>query len=263
MLEMNTKDWKKELKLCSLDTTRTYMIENYVFHGKLWKGQKQLLQCIPHRHITLSVKSRAVGYSCLMAAFTACEMVLNCDNGPVDVYNDKHDIVYICQSEMEKHMFVQNVIKYIQAIPKQLWTTEYNCSLSNKYLNLGHSRLIVTFPGSCGLSASNSKRPKYVIYDEMVTTKDNFDFNDPLELVWHDISERIIIGGCANHRNEKFYNFVKEYKQKYGWFVKMEWMDNPYHTRYDYEYKKYHNYDSYSFTDEYDCEVFKLVKETV
>ena len=38
--------------------------------------------------------------------------------------------------------------------------------------------------------------------DPNMKIADNFDFNDPLELVWRDISERIIIGGCANHRNE-------------------------------------------------------------
>ena len=45
MFESYTKDWKKELKLCSLDTTRIYMIENYVFRNKLWKGQEELLRC--------------------------------------------------------------------------------------------------------------------------------------------------------------------------------------------------------------------------
>lgn len=263
MFSMNTKDWKKELKLCSLDTTRRYMIENYVFHNKLWKGQEELLRCIPQRKVTLSVKSRAVGYTSLMAAFTACEMVLNCDTGPVNAICDMHDIVYICQSEMEKRLFVRQVIEYINVIPKQLWTTECNYSCNHKYLILGHSRLTVTFPGNCGFSASNSKRPKYVIYDEVVTGNDKFDFNSIFEQNWFEISEKVIIGGCTNHRNEKFYNFVKEYKQKYFCFVKMEWMDNPSHTRYDYEYKKYHNYDIYSFTDEYDCEVFKLVKETL
>lgn len=253
--------WKKELKKCSLDTTRIYMIEKYVFHNKLWKGQRQLLECMKHRHVTFSVKSRAVGYTSLMAALTACEMVLNCDMGPVDVNNNKHDIVYIAQSESEKQVFIRLVIDYINRIPKQLWTTDYNWSSTKHQLYLGYSRLTVTSPGNCGFSTSNDKKPKYVIYDEIVSCQNKFDFCDPLEQHWTDISDKVIIGGCANHNNEKFYNFVKDYKEKHGWFVKMEWFDNPKHTTYDYSYKRDFCYNQYTFADEYDCEVFKLTKE--
>lgn len=255
-----SKDWKKELKKCSLDTTRIYMIEKYIFKDKLWKGQRDLLECMKYRHITFSVKSRAVGYTSLMAALTACEMVLNCDTE--DINNTLyHDIVYIAHSEQEKSTFIKLVIEYIDRIPKQLWTSECKLSSTYKQLCLGNARLTTTFPGSCGFSNSNSKRPKIVIYDEMVTCKDEFDFNDPMEKHWWDISDKIIIGGCANHRNEKFYNFVKDYKEKYGCFVKMEWIDNPNHTTYDYTYKRNYCGDKFSFADEFDCEVFKLVKE--
>jgi hypothetical protein len=255
--------WKKELKKCSLDTSRIYMIEKYVFNNKLWKGQRHLLECMKHRHITFSVKSRAVGYTSLMAALTACEMVLNCDMGPVDVNNDKCDIVYIAQSVNEKQMFIRLVIDYINRIPKQLWTTDCNWSATTRQLHLGYSRLTVTSPGNCGFSTSNDKKPKYVIYDEIVSCQDKFDFYDPLEQHWFDLSDKVIIGSCANHRNEKFYNFVKDYKEKHGCFVKMEWFDNPHHTTYDYTYKRNCCYDQYAFSDEYDCEVFKLTKDII
>lgn len=255
-------NWKKELKKCSLDTTRIYMIEKYVFQSPLWEGQRHLLECMKHRHVTFSVKSRAVGYTSLMAALTACEMVLNCDME--DINNTLHyDIVYICHSGQEKEMFIKKVIEYINKIPKQLWTTDYNWSSTCRELNLGNSRLTVTFPNSYGFSASNSKMPKKVIYDEMVTCNDKFDFNNPYEKNWFDISDKVIIGGCTNHRNEKFYNFAKEYKEKYGCFVKMKWDDNPHHTTNEYTYKRNYCGDNFSFSDEFDCEIYKLVKETL
>ena len=253
--------WKRELKKCSLDTTRVYMIEKYVFTNRLWKGQRQLLDCMKHRHVTLSVKSRAVGYTSLMAALTACEMVLNCDMGPGDRFNEKHDIVYICQTANERQMFIRQVIEFINRIPKQLWTTDCNFSSTNSELNLGYSRLTASLPGDIGFSNSNSKNPKVVIYDEIIAGNDTFDFYDAPEPNWFDISDKVIIGGCANHRNENFYNFVKNYKLKYGCFIKMEWFDNPRNTTHDYTYKRNHSYDKYAFADEYDCEVFKLTKE--
>ena len=255
-LNKNRDDfWKKELKKCSLDITRIYMIENYVFNNKLWKGQRDLLECMKHRHVTFSVKSRAVGYTSLMAALTACEMVLNCD------MEGTHDIVYIAQSGQERSMFIKQVIEYINRIPKQLWTSDCNLLSTAKELCLGNSRLTTTPPNRDGFSASNSKTPKKVIYDEMVSCNDDFDFNNPYEQNWFEISDKVIIGGCANHNNEKFYNFVKDYKEKHGYFVKMEWDDNPYHTTYDYKNKKYYCGDIYSFSDEFDCEIYKLVKE--
>jgi hypothetical protein len=208
-----------------------------------------------HRHITFSVKSRAVGYTSLMAALTACEMVLNCDIEGVT------DIVYIAQSREEKSMFIKQVIEYIDRIPKQLWTSDCNLSSTSKELRLGNSRLTTTLPDRYGFSTSNSKRPKFVIYDEMVSCNSDFDFNNPYERNWFEISDKVIIGGCANHRNEKYYDFVKDYKEKHGCFVKMEWFDNPYHTTYDYTYKFNHCGDKYFFADEFDCEIFKLVKE--
>ena len=255
-----TIDWKKELKKCSLDTTRIYMIEKYIFKSPLWKGQRHLLECMKHRHVTLSVKSRAVGYTSLMAALTACEMVLNCDMQEINntMY---HDIVYISHSEQEKKAFIRLVTEYINRIPKQLWTSDCKLSSTYKKLQLGYARLTITFPDTCGFSNSNSKRPKITIYDEMVSANDTFDFNNPYEKNWFDISDKVIIGGCANHNNENFYNFAKEYKEKHGCFVKMEWSDNPYHTTYDYTYKLNYCRDKHSFADEFDCEIFKLVKE--
>jgi hypothetical protein len=254
--------WKKELKKCSLDTSRIYMIEKYVFNNKLWKGQRQLLECMKHRHITFSVKSRAVGYTSLMAALTACEMVLNCDMEEIN-NTSYYDIVYIAQSGQEKSTFIRLVIEYINKIPKQLWTSDCNWSSTAKELCLGNSRLTTTRPDRDGFSASNSKTPKFVIYDEMVSANDKFDFNNPYEQNWFEISDRVIIGGCANHRNEKFYNFVKDYKEKHGCFVKMEWFDNPYHTTYDYTYKRNYCGNQYDFSDEFDCEVFKLTKDII
>ena len=76
---MDNNFWKNELKKCSLDRTRAYMISKYIFGKKLWKSQTELLDTMSRRDITLSIKSRSVGYTSLMAAFTACELDLNYD----------------------------------------------------------------------------------------------------------------------------------------------------------------------------------------
>ena len=106
--------WKKELKKCSLDTSRRYMIETYIFKSPLWFGQRELLECMTKRHVTLSVKSRAVGYTSLMAALTACEMVLNSDME--DISDTPYNIIYIAQSGQERSMFIRQVIEYIDRI---------------------------------------------------------------------------------------------------------------------------------------------------
>ena len=257
-LNRNAVDWKKELKKCALDTTRAYMIEKYVFKSPLWKGQKELLGCTKHRHVTFSTKSRAVGYTTLMAALVACEMVLNCDV-------ENSDMVYISHTEQDKRIFQKKVIEYINAIPKELWTTD---SLElivskNRSITLGKSKVILECAGDGQPTRYNYEEPKYAIYDEMVRTKDNFDFNDPNEHYWFVKSDKVIIGGCPNHMNEKYFDFAKAYKEKYGSFVKMQWSDNPLHTSEDYQLRKTWASDIHAFSSEFDCEIFKLKKETL
>ena len=252
----NGNFWKKELKKCSLDTSRRYMIETYIYKSPLWFGQRELLDCMTKRHVTLSVKSRVVGYTSLMAALTACEMVLNSD------MEDKYEILYIAQSGQERSMFRNQVIEYINRIPKQLWTADFELLSTNRELCLGNSRLSV---GSTNTSdiVDSTEKPKVVIYDEMVAVNNAYSYNNAYDKYLFEISDKVIIGGCANHRNENFYNFVKDYKEKYGSYVKMIWEDNPYHTDREYKMKKSYCCNVYDFSDEFDCEVFKLVKEKV
>lgn len=258
--------WKKELKKCSLDRTRAYMISNYIFKKPLWRGQSELLEVMLKRDVTLSIKSRCVGYTSLMAAFTACEMVLNYD---IKRLNGETHIVYIAPSGNMRSLFMNKVCEYIEMLPKELWVTTDDPRLIElsrcnfKYLKLGEIQLMVTEAGNTGFSNSNSKRPSYTIYDEMVTLNNEFDFNSPAEENWREISEKVIIGGNPNHNNEFFYKFAKEYKEKYRYIVKMLFEDNP--------NNKWHKIspwdklysDTHEFADEYKCEIFKLVKETL
>ena len=254
----NGNFWKKELKKCSLDTSRGYMIETYIFKSPLWFGQRELLECMTKRHVTLSVKSRAVGYTSLMAALTACEMVLNSDME--DISDIPYNIIYIAQSGQERRMFIRQVIEYLDRIPKQLWTADCKITSTNRELCVGNSRLIVNGTSVYEIVDSTEK-PKFVIYDEMVSANNTYSYDTSYDKYLFEVSDKVIIGGCGNHRNEKFYNFVKEYKEKYGSFVKMIWEDNPYHTEREYKMKKSYCCDDFDFSDEFDCEVFKLIKE--
>ena len=97
----------------------------------------------------------------------------------------------------------------------------------------------------------------------MVIQNDDFDFNSSEEENWRKISDKTVIGGNPNHRNEKFYNFAKEYKAKYGDIVEMQFEDNPNNkwnkiSPWDRMYS-----DTHEFADEFKCEIFKLVKETL
>lgn len=258
--------WKKELKKCSLDRTRAYMISKYIFNKPLWRGQSELLEVMLKRDVTLSIKSRCVGYTSLMAAFTACEMVLNYD---IKRRNGETHIVYIAPFASMRHLFLKQVQEYIERLPKELWVTtdeprliEFSkCNL--KYLKLGEIQLMVTEAGNTGFSNSNSKRPSYTIYDEMVTLNNEFDFNSPAEENWREISEKVIIGGNPNHNNEFFYKFAKAYKEKYRYIVKMPFEDNP-NNKWNKisPWNRMHS-GTHEFADEYKCEIFKLVKETL
>lgn len=253
-------NWTKELKLCALDTSRAYMISTYCFNSRLWKGQENLLRAMKCNDIVLSVKSRRVGYTSLMAAFTACELVLNCD---VKREEENTDIVYIAPNWQMGEQFKTLVAYYISRIPKELWTTSYEIMCSKKFLRLGNTQLMVTLPGSVGFSDSNSKRPSYTIYDEVITRNDEFDFENSFERNWFEISDKVIIGGCGNHRNIKFYEFVKKYKENFNPLIKMKWDDNPNNSYKEYYCKKNWVNDPYEFADEFDCEIFKLVKESL
>ena len=175
--------WKKELKKCSLDRTRAYMISKYIFKKPLWRGQSELLEVMLKRDVTLSIKSRCVGYTSLMAAFTACEMVLNYD---IKRLNGETHIVYIAPSGNMRSLFMNKVCEYIEMLPKELWVTTDDPRLIEfsrynfKYLKLGEIQLMVTEAGNTGFSNSNSKRPSYTIYDEMVTLNNFFRYFPPI-----------------------------------------------------------------------------------
>ena len=252
-------NWKKELKLCALDKSRAYMISKYIFHNDLWEGQKMLLKRIHDKQLTLSVKSRNVGYTSLMAAFVACEMVLRCDEENTGY--SKTRIVYISPNGNMQKQFLKMVCEYIHMIPNELWTDILPLTIKGKYLEMGNIGLMVTDGGVTGFSNSNSKVVEYVIYDEMITNNDDFDFDSCYEKEWYVKSDRIIIGGCCNHNNEKFYEFAKKYKEKGNYIIEMKFFDNPNNTKKRYNRMRQFAIDSFSFADEFDCEIYKLVKE--
>jgi hypothetical protein len=253
-------NWKKELKLCALDKSRAYMISKYIFYNDLWVSQKMLLKSIHDKKLTLSVKSRNVGYTSLMAAFVACEMVLRCDEENKD-YSKNRLVVYITPNINMQRQFLEMVCRYIKMIPIELRTDICILKIKDNYLEMGNIRLMVTYGGVRGFSNSNNTDVEYVIYDEMITTNDDFDFDSCYEKEWYDKSDRVIIGGCCKHNNEKFYEFAKKYKEMGNYIIKMNFFDNPNNDIKVYNRLKQFSNGSFSFADEYDCEIYKLVKE--
>lgn len=269
------KNWNSELKKCLLDKSRKYMIEKYIFPDGLWKRQSKVLEKITDQDLTLVIKSRAVGFTDLIAAFTACEMVLNGDSNM--------GVVYMCQNRMSGDFFIRNVAKYIQKIPKELWcmTIEegalYNV-ITNATLYFGNAKL------SYSTNDRISHKPTYIIYDEPVTCRDKYDIECSLmnlKSAWGG-EMKVIVGGCGNHRNTKWFDFVKKYKNT-GSYIEMPWWTNPnnkvneedqvivmtdannevqyYSNKWYRERKMMYGFNEDDFDDEFECKVWKYKTE--
>lgn len=246
--------WKKEYKKCLLDTTRMYMMEYYCFHHSLWKGQYNVIRNLYEDTKLLIVsKSRDVGYTSLMAARTACELALNSD--------EKNDIIFIGFSRQSCRDFYDKVREYIHTMPSELITcSDISTDVNHRYLKVGCSRLIVTTSSKELPFSRDDIHPTYVIYDEPVTKRDNYDIEGDLCLgSWFNDSQHIIIGGCSNHRNEKWFNFVKKNKNS---VIKMEYESNPNHKSLFFAFKNlFCDMNTDEFADEFKCEIFHVKKE--
>mgnify|MGYP006344008287 CR=1 FL=1 len=80
----------------------------------------ELLDVMIKRDVTLSIKSRCVGYTSLMAAFTACEMVLNYD---IKRLNVETHMVYIAPSGDMRSLFMKKVCEFIKFNSSSIFTS--------------------------------------------------------------------------------------------------------------------------------------------
>ena len=247
---------KSEYKKCLLDSTRTYMMERYCFNNSLWRGQYNVIRNLQEdTNLMIVAKSRAVGFTSLMAAMTACELALNND--------EKVEVIYVGCNRMHCSLFGRQVKTYLGQFSRKLFTDEEACAVKgdSKVIQVGSARLIMVTSAIDIVDRNrNEYKTKYMIYDEPVAGRDDFDIAVDIGEYWSNRTEHIIIGGCGNHRNEKWFNFCKNNKEC---VIKMDFESNPLHQPL---YKKSKEFlwidvDSDDFADEFKCEIFLVKKE--
>lgn len=217
-------NWKSEYKRCLLDETRSYMIEKFIFGKDLLHSQRAILNHIKKNNTNVISKSRDIGYTSIMAAYVACEMVLNCDKG--------FNMMYIGPNEQSCELFQHQVLEYLTKIPKELYSDEIaRCSYtSHREIRFGKSHLKVTngarkIPGI--LSDSNSLNLQCTIFDEPAFLEE-LDIADVIKEVLGYKCSTYIIGSNPNHSNLHWYNFVKKYKNTSS-YIEIPWYMNQLH----------------------------------
>lgn len=273
-------NWRCEYKKCLIDTTRKYMIENYVFKKPLWEIQNELLDFINNKKKTIVTKSRDVGFTDIMAAYVACELVLNSDG-----INDENFIVYYCTpTNMLGNVFYNKVLQYIKKIPYELYTCEsFGIGQTPKEIEIGKSILKIVDKDTISKSLISCN---LIIADEIVTgmVNNNFHTGNLIAMSKFFGTNKTIIGSVPNHKNTEWFNIIKEAKEEGNYFV-MPWWSNPKH-KFDasdekmpiitsngeieyynkwYSNRKHLYHDEDSFNEEVCCQVWreKVVKEYI
>ncbi len=218
----------------------SYMIEEYCFHNKLYPGQNEIFYNIQQNKNVLICKSRDIGYTHLMAALNACKMALN-----AELKNDKeYRMVYFAQNYAMFQRFKEIVFQYLIQIPEFLYKTK-NIKTSIKKNSIDENKLGMLTIGNytleyININDFNINKCKHlydniiieqVIYDEPATLNNNCDINLSYEF-FKDKAKKIIIGGCGNHKNEKWFKFCKKLKNEEYPIVSIGWFTNPNHTSY-------------------------------
>lgn len=228
------ENWKSEFKRCLLDTSRCYMIEKYIFKQPLWESQKLLLETIKNNKITVAVKSRSVGYTSILAAFTACEMALNCEkNNENRSAFGYYDIMYIAPNACMGAEFRNLVLRFLEQIPTELWSDEIvslkqsTTMRTNRQLIVNYARLTISYDNKIIFSDTNSKYLHYVLYDEPVAGRDNVDIEKDIANCGYPQSiNKVVVGSCSNHKNDSWFNFAKDTKSA-GGYIEMPWWASP------------------------------------
>ena len=213
-------NWKSEYKRCIQDIE--YMIEHYVLCKPLYLAQKEILYNMKYNDTTVVSKSRDIGYTTLMAAYSACQMILNCD--------ENYEILYVGCNGGTCVEFLRRVLSYINKIPKELWSADDTTVCTRQgTICVGKSQLR-TANGKYGISdvfdKTNTFRPRYTVFDEPAYLE--MDVKECIQQVLHYICDKYIIGSTPNPKNEKWFNFVKEYKETSS-YVELPWWTNTNH----------------------------------
>ena len=215
-------NWKSELKKCLLDKSRKYMIEKYALQNEIWDMHPELLDMINNNKYVVVTKSRNVGFTSLMAAYVACEMVLNSDGN-----NDIYRVRYIPGNCNTKYDFISLVKQYISNIPLELYTCEkFIIKEKGDELHLG--KAILTIKGY-NTEVFESEYYDLIIYDEPVigTINKKVDMVDRINDLLLN-KPKLIVGGTPNHKNNSWYTVVLDAKNNGNYFV-LPWTINKNH----------------------------------
>lgn len=221
-------NWRSEYKKCLMDTSRQYMIEKHVFNKPLWETQSDLLKFINDKDCTIVTKSRNVGFTDLLAAYVACELVLNSDG----LNDDDFNIYYYSSNYQLAQNFVYKVREYVRNTPKML----FSCGFfdTNDFMKLNINKAFLTVGSLSDLqNIGICKSCNLFICDELITgsSKNVNDYNieTMLFLMREKLKDcKIIIGGTPNHKNKTWFNIVKNSKENNNYFV-LPWWSNPKH----------------------------------
>lgn len=224
-IEGNKKNWKHEYKLCLKDKTRAYMIEEYVFRRKLLNSQHEILNHITEYGIRVISKSRDIGYTSVMAAYVACEIVLNCDE-------KSYNMLYVGHDNSSCHTFSKMVLEYLEKIPRELYSDEdAKISFANcKEIVIGGSRLGLTNCESGTqriIESTHSRCVSCIIFDEIAFIE-NIDMSDIIDMLY-PICATMIFGSNPNHNNLNWYKFVKKFKNTSN-YLEIPWYMNELHS---------------------------------
>lgn len=216
-------NWRSEFKKCISDVTRKYMIEKYIFEQDLLDSQKIILEQIKTHNTVAISKSRDIGYTSIMAAYVACELVLNSDTS--------FNILYIACNGQSSFLFRKKVREYLSMIPSQLYTDEYAKIgyYGNKGIKFGNAQAVI-ISGSDEryiIEKTCSLTFECAIFDEVAFLED-LDINHIVDVILKPICNLIIIGSTPNHNNLNWYNFVKILKDK-GQYIEIPWFLNQKH----------------------------------
>ena len=224
------RNWRAELKKCLLDNTRSYMIENFAFQSSLWEMQSELLKMLSSKKYMVVTKSRDVGFTHLMAAYVACEMVLNSD-GVEDTSQRHFTIRYMAPNHNMGTHFASLVKSYLTRIPSELYIAENVVVRSkNNEICVGKAILTVKTDDVQFDNIGFSHPYDVIIYDEPVagkTSKQDFDITNIIGALRLNTS-KLIVGGTPNHRVKKWYDVVTDAKNKCVHLI-INWATNKNH----------------------------------
>lgn len=282
-------NWRSEYKKCLLDTSRKHMIETYLLNSTLWLKQDELLSNIITNERTIVTKSRNVGFTTLLAAYTACELAINSD-GKND--ND-YSIVYVALNINMLHEFRKKVLLFLDLIPTELFSQE-NKSVTIKpdSIIVGKSTLIFTLLQESNQYAlqrsfQNKKNVDLLIFDEPVIGGfkwiNEYDVKSFLDALQYSC-EKMVVGGTPNHKNKWWFDVITEAKKMCSYLI-IPWYTNKAHRVNDedlpklhithdgveeytnewFEKRKFYINNSDAFEEEINCKVWKekVVKEFV